>query len=207
MSSSDSIGELVLPALRAAAAASGEVAEDGRWSPPSWAASDPAAPPPPDPDALVFARGFEAGCREGERRADQDLRPLVQALQFAAERLERLESTLARDRAHAVTMMALAVARALFQREVEFDHEVVSHLVERAVDLLPRDAPVQVRLHPLDLGLLESLGGAPSAGRTVEWVADPTLGRGDCVAEAGTRIVDGRVDMALRTWCERLTHE
>jgi flagellar assembly protein FliH len=212
MSSSDRLEAFELPALGGVSTAAGEVAGDGRWSPPQWTGAAP-PPPPPEPGAEAFARGVEAGRREGERRAEDDLRPLLKALQAAAERLEQLEAVFVRDREQAITLLAMAVARQLFQREVAVNPEIVTGLVQKAIELLPHEAPIEVRLHPDDLDALRAAGEAEPTGShrgglaVIEWIADPALERGDCVAESAARLVDGRADVALRAWCERLTHE
>lgn len=215
MSSSDlAAAHLELPPLRRPPAVSGAVGEDGRWSPPSWKrAAAPALEAPPDVEAVAFARGLEAGRGEGEKRAEADLHPVVQALQRAAERIEHVEALFERDRAQTITVLALAVARQILQREIAASPDVVTGLVTRALELVPREAPVEVRLHPQDLALVEAAGiRAGSAARdaarpVVRWVADPALERGDCMVESEARLVDGRVDVALRQLAEKLTHE
>jgi hypothetical protein len=45
----------------------------------------------------------------------------------------------------------------------------------------------------------------PGRGLTIQWNADPTLGRGDFVVESPQRVVDGRLDVALQALYERMT--
>ncbi len=208
---SEPIGAHVLPPLEAPAGLEGDVDGEGRWSPPRWTGGVPAArPAPPDAHEAAFARGVLAGRAEGERRVEQDLGPVLAALQRAAERIEHAEIVFERDRAQLVIVLALAVARYLFQREVEHDPELVTGLAMRAVDLIPNEAPIEVRLHPADLDVMRAAGGVPSrpdSGVRVDWVADPGLSRGDCVVESAARLVDGRLDVVLRQLSERLSHE
>ncbi|HTO91408.1 MAG TPA: FliH/SctL family protein [Candidatus Sulfotelmatobacter sp.] len=207
MPSSDEIGALSLPTLGRSAEADGEVADDGRWSPPAWQSR--AVLPPPDRDAESYARGYQDGVREGERIAAEDVRPVLQALQRAAERLERIEGVFASERSDAVRVLALAVARRILAEELALKPERVIALVERAISMLPNEAPIEVRLHPDDLKVLKESGPlAPGGAAThVEWAPDPTLPRGDCRVESHARLVDGRLDVVLRQWCERLIHD
>jgi len=207
---SEPIGPHVLAALGAPAALEGEVDGEGRWSPPHWSRAANAAPAAPaDPNEAAFARGFLAGRGEGERRVEADVRPVVTALQRAAERFGHAEALFERDRAQMVTVLSLAVARHLFQREVRENPELLAGLVQRALDLVPHEAAIEIRLHPDDLRVAEAAGGTgsrPDAGARVEWVGDPTLSRGDCVVESASRVVDGRLDVVLRQLGERLNH-
>lgn len=207
MPSSEEVGALSLPTLGRSAEAEGEVAEDGRWSPPSW--QNRAVLPPPDRDAESYSRGYQDGVREGERAAAEDVRPVLQALQKAAERLERIEGVFASERADAVRVLALAVARRILDDEIRAKPEHVQALVDRAIAMLPHEAPLEVRLHPEDLVVLREAGPlAPGGTRShVDWVEDATLSRGDCRVESHARLVDGRLDVVLRQWCERLLHD
>ena len=92
------------------------------------------------------------------------------------------------------------VARHLVQREVTVDPAFLHDIVTRALAQYPIDQELTVRLHPQDLlacrGVLEQPGGTV-AGRTIRWMADPTIVRGGCLVEGRERIIDGRVDTAL----------
>lgn len=208
MTWSDPIGALDLPALRAPSSAEGEIDPEGRWLPPRWARKAASAPPaaPPDTEALAFARGYEAGRRECERRAGEDLVPVLNALQRAAERIEHAEAVIDRDRAQMITVLSLAVARHLVLDQLEENPERVSVLVMRALELVPHDAPVEVHVNPEDLKAIDAAGAFPT-GPAIQWVADPALSRGDCVVESAARLVDGRLDVALRMLGERIGHE
>ena len=68
-----------------------------------------------------------------------------------------------------------------------------------------------MRLNPDDLAALGAGHRAARAerpgARRSQWVADPTLERGSFLVESPTRIVDGRIDAALRQLYERLDHD
>jgi flagellar biosynthesis/type III secretory pathway protein FliH len=80
-------------------------------------------------------------------------------------------------------------------------------LVAHALDLLPADTSLEVRLHPDDLAALgDPLERVAPAGLSVSLrgVPDPALERGDFVIESPQRVIDGRTDTALRSLYERL---
>ncbi|MDM7917159.1 MAG: FliH/SctL family protein [Candidatus Eisenbacteria bacterium] len=80
-------------------------------------------------------------------------------------------------------------------------------LVGRAIEMLHVDEPVEGRLHPADLEILtpeiEALASRGRA-RTIHWLADPTMERGGFVLEGANQILDGRLDLAIRSIHERL---
>jgi flagellar biosynthesis/type III secretory pathway protein FliH len=68
----------------------------------------------------------------------------------------------------------------------------VETLARQAAARLNTDEPITLRLHPADLELLEKrLDGKPlfAPDANIRLVGDPTLGRGDCRAEAGENVV------------------
>jgi flagellar assembly protein FliH/type III secretion protein L len=180
--------------------------EAGAWAPPDLSARAPAGRPRTQIDE-AYARGLEAGTRDGEARAAQAQAPALAALYGVAQALGEARERWERDREHDVEVLALTVARHLLQREVQAEPTVVRALVAQALDLLPPDGAVDVRLNPVDLAALAStLEELHAAGRgqTLQWIADAALERGSFVLETPARIVDGRADVALRTLYERM---
>ena len=60
---------------------------------------------------------------------------------------------------------------------------------------------VEIHLNPEDLAALRSQFGLPGReGRAadLQWVADAAIERGGCTLETPHRVVDGRVDLALK---------
>ena len=87
---------------------------------------------------------------------------------------------------------------------------LMSALVRRAIEQLPLDHTLEVRLHPDDLATLApSLEAMAAPGRHVklQWSSDASIERGGFVVETPHRIIDGRTDVALRTLYEKLDHE
>lgn len=168
-------------------------------------------PPPPDPrDDERYRAGFADGLREGKVAAAQQLRPLTAALEQVIDALAIARKALGPDHARSVHAIAMAVAKKIIQREVASDPSIPRSLVEQALGLMPLDAPFEVRLNPQDHEAFSAeLDRLHAQGRnaTVEWVADPSLEPGAFVIESPLRIVDGRLDVALRNLYERLNVE
>lgn len=188
-----------------------EPATAGAWGPPDLISSaGENSPVRADSIDLAYAKGFEDGFNEGTRRTREALQPVRQAFGAAIGTVEG-ELVLIRKSGEAnLAALALIVARWLFQREVEVSPEILAGLVRRAIGLLPTGVPIEVVAHPSDL---ESLSGELELkepdGRPlpIHWAADPTLDRGSFRLVTAERLVDGRVDVALRSLYERLVDQ
>lgn len=162
--------------------------------------------------------GFEAGRAEGMSAAQQVIDEMV-----AEERASvRAEQEAWRTRAQA-TLSALAASAAdldartapvmaemtdsladaaytlvhdLFDRELAVAVEPGRDAVERALRLIPLDAPVVVRMNPADHAGLDPEWMALLDGR-IALVADPAVEAAGAVAESGARRVDAQLSSAL----------
>jgi flagellar biosynthesis/type III secretory pathway protein FliH len=186
--------------------------EGGAWCPPvlERPEEDSCGDPVQDETRQAYERGLADGLAEGAVHTRQELRPALRALGRLAEVLQAERANFARTRERNLQAIALAVAGKLVQRELAADPALVRDLLQRALDLLPLDTTLEVRLNPDDLALVEDLrddrGGAAPA-RTIQWVADPALERGAFMLESPQRMVDGRLDVALRNLYDRLDHD
>ena len=161
--------------------------------------------------AEAFARGFEAGRREGEEQESARLRHAHQALQAALNEVDQSAERWTGAGEENLCALAVGIARHLLGRELEGDADGIADLVRRALTEFPLDQPVRIRLHPTDLAALATIGGAGqpipvASGREARWLADPGIEPGGCVVEGRERIVDGRVDLALERVYRRLSH-
>jgi flagellar assembly protein FliH len=168
-------------------------------------------PPPPDPRMDErYQHGYAEGLRDGEAIAREQLRPLTAVLERAADALTLARKELGPDHARCVHAIAMAVAKKIIQRELSADPGITRSLVEQALALMPLDAPFDVRLSPKDFEVFGAeLDRLHGQGRkaSVEWVADTAIEQGSFVLESPLRIVDGRIDVALRNLFERLNVE
>lgn len=152
-----------------------------------------------------WAEGHAAALAEAERRVNTAVRTLEAAasgLDAAAFALQaRLPST--------VHALAVAIAQHVIGHEVAGDPELMNRLLTRAIALAPLGGQVTVRVHPDDLAALRAVGRMPEALESIElrWTPDPAIGRGGCLVETATSIVDGRLDRMLYDIYERLGHD
>lgn len=163
--------------------------------------------------AAGFAAGFTAGARAAARAAETARRRAAYDREVAARRAdERTEAALAvlaaaaraaRERAvpvlaqaeSALHEAALALAGAVLALELSDERTAAAAALARVRAAAAMADDVTVRLHPHDLALLADVETLPTG---VVLVADPTLGRGEALAEHADGWLDGRIDEALR---------
>jgi flagellar assembly protein FliH len=159
----------------------------------------------------AYEQGFADGRRQGEADARRELAQAAAALRGAAQELAARQAEFARDRERNLQGMALIVAHKLFEREVTADPAILQHLLARALELLPEEETIALRLHPADLqharaALEREESGSPPSAVRLKWIPDSELARGSFVLETPLRVIDGRTDTALRQLYERLHH-
>ena len=97
----------------------------------------------------------------------------------------------------AVAELALAIAGRLLHVKISAGDFAVESLVQQVVEKLGVTEQVTVRLNPSDLALLHKRLGDRKlvfdAGNQMQFVADNSLKRGDCVASAGDLSVSSRL--------------
>ncbi|MBK6421105.1 MAG: hypothetical protein IPF77_02595 [Gemmatimonadetes bacterium] len=160
-----------------------------------------AEPVGPDPVQEALARGHERGRAEAMDEANRTLKRAAGLLVSTAEALDAARLGVVRELEDSVYVLALAIARQLVQREVIADPTIVRDLVQKGLEAFPVGARVEIHLNPEDLSALRSQFGLPgSDGRAadLQWVADAAIERGGCTLETPHRVVDGRVDLALK---------
>jgi flagellar assembly protein FliH len=155
----------------------------------------------------AYARGLEEGRRAAGADAERRIVGACQALAGAAESLQAVRAALAVEAEESLYALATALAHQIVQRELTTDPTIVRDLVRKAVEVLPLDGELEIRLHPTDLAALgaETDLYAPG-GRKLDlrWVPDPSIERGGYVIETSQRVVDGRIDPVLRAMYESL---
>jgi flagellar assembly protein FliH len=138
--------------------------------------------------------GYEAGHREGVRAARAETQAAVAALEVVARDLERRAATDLDSAADTIAAAALELAEMIIGRHIEAAADPGADALARALALAP-PGRVTVRMHPDDAALLDT-SALPSDGR-VSIVADPSIGRGGCIAEGGATTIDAQVGPAI----------
>lgn len=185
-----------------------------------WPLPDLATPPPvpqganasdagsePDPEQVAYTRGYEAGKAAASEEASRTLKRAAGLLVSTAEALDAARFGIVRELEDSVYLLSLAVARHLILREVSADPSVVRDLVQRGLETFPVGSHVEIHLHPEDLAALRSqfeLPGSDNRAAEIQWIGDQAVERGGCTLETPHRVVDGRVELALRDLYHRM---
>lgn len=117
--------------------------------------------------------------------------------------LDRLEDN--------VLALSIAVSRHVLQAELDLAPEKVRAIVQAALKKASVwDEPVRVRLHPDDLSALDAVQddgfkALIASFKDVDWISDDSLQRGDCLVEGLSKLIDGRVDVALQSLYEQVS--
>jgi len=154
-------------------------------------------------DCELQARALELA----RQMARHDFAPAATAWHAAAGSvLSAHEHWLARWETDAVRL-SVAIAEKLVRNELRHRPELVAETVRELLQLAAGSSDVSVRLHPLDLELIQQHRADDSSGFAsavaVRWVPDERLARGDCVVE--TR--QGEIDARLETQLARIANE
>lgn len=156
--------------------------------------------------AAGFAEGAAAARRDAEEAAAAaaasfitqrlaaaaELKHQVAVLEAAANAMHKRAVPVLETMEHAIAGAALNIAETVIGLEMEHGETSVRAALARALNPVT-PAPVHtVRLHPLDLAALPG-----DASASVKFVADPSLHRGDAVAEYTEGFLDARMSTAL----------
>lgn len=160
--------------------------------------------------------GFEAGRSEGLDLLAAQQRELVeQDAKERAARKERLTQLLTSvedaiavaldyqapmidDLRGLIASLAAQTAEALVGHHLAVEPECAARdAVLRALEQVPRRATVTLRLHPDDLIHVDDITGGVTEWTVARVVPDPSLSRGDAVAEADNLEVDASLAGAL----------
>ncbi len=150
-----------------------------------------------------YAEGFQQGhaqalleaqkqindyqARQGRETAQQ-LAALIEGARSQLEAAEQLA-------AQAVLELACELARQVLRHEIASNPNALLPVIREALAQLFADSrPVQIRLHPLDLDVLQDIVREEFPTLALTLRPDPALTRGGCVVECGGTVIDGRLE-------------
>lgn len=151
------------------------------------------------------AEGLEAGRIDGRRSGEQVAREearrgfetAMAGLEAALLARATAQEEAGRALAEQVVELALAVAGAVLDRELAVAADPGAEAIRRALGSLSDRADAVARLHPDDLAALQADPAELAPDRVLQLVADPTVGPGGCIVDAGPTRVDATVEGAL----------
>lgn len=132
-----------------------------------------------------------------ERRRQQEVSRVVDALRLSIADLDAREAPVFQEIQRSVATMAVQIAEVLVGRHLELGKWPALDAVQRALALAPRQSAAIVRLHPDSTLELPDVSDAVPGG-SVTIVADPSVEFGGCIVEAGNRTIDAQLGPALQ---------
>lgn len=157
-----------------------------------------------------FTKGFEDGFAQGRAQATIEAqRQMADYIQHegqqAASHFAQLFGSAQQQISDAEQSIALGVlelacelARQVVRRELSINPNAVLPVIRESLAVLLSDSKTTViRMHPLDLDVLADDLRQEFSNVVINLVADATLTRGGCLAEASGTVIDGTVE---RRW-------
>lgn len=156
-----------------------------------------------DGHAQGYAEGFAQGQAQTQLEAQRQITEFIaQQGEAAAQNFVKLFATAQAQLDEAEQVMARGVlelacelARQVVRHELSVNPNVLQPVVREALGLLGAETKSAViRLHPLDLEVLEEPTRAEFAGMALTLLPDATLSRGGCVVASAGSVVDGTLE-------------
>ncbi len=150
-----------------------------------------------------YGAGYDEGYRAGALAAEganQVLRDQVSAsassMAAAIAQLADTDRRVANDLADDALQLAFDLTQLILDREIHVAEDPGLDAIRRCFEFIPRRTSVVVRLNPADVEMLGDVG-ALLVGSDYEVVADPSIGRGGALVDAGAARIDGQIYAAL----------
>jgi flagellar biosynthesis/type III secretory pathway protein FliH len=147
----------------------------------------------------------ESAIRNSEGRS-QEFDPLCGLVKSLADKLSRLyEETIANHHSE-IARLAVEIARRILAQRVANDDYDIQLVVEEALKRAPTHQNVVVRVNPQDLTACQKLQQDNTDGplAQLEFVADRSIARADCLVETPKGIVKSFVEQHLERIGEAL---
>ena len=146
----------------------------------------------------AHAAGLREGEASGQRRALEDLQPVIERLCRSIEEISSLRARLRHEAEQDLIRLALAIARRVLRREFAIDPDAVHGLVLGALEKLQSQEISRVRVHPAQEAAVTACLRRMITSSPVEVVADPSRPQGSVVFETGRGSLDASVESQLQ---------
>ena len=145
---------------------------------------------------------YAAGLREGEasasRRAEGELRPVIERLARSVEEISSLRARLRREAEQDLIRLALAIARRILGRELAVDPDAVHGLIVAALEKLRAQEICRVRVHPAHQAAVAACLKRIITDSTPEVISDPACEPGTVILETERGKLDASVESQLQ---------
>jgi len=147
-------------------------------------------------------RGFAEGEQAGRALVLKKLAPLEQSLLEITREMQDLKVRMLKECEADIVAMVLAIARHILGEGVQIAPEALLSHIGKIIRKIGEEAPLSVRLHPLDIEAItkasEALSERLDSGLRFRLEPDSSLLRGDCIVEGRERAIDARAKSQLK---------
>lgn len=170
---------------------------------PDWSA--PTESPPSSQDFVPLALPH-VRLSIPQSHSEPCLGSVLTALQSAVEQVHAQRDRWLEESQCEAVRLGIAIAERLLRRTLDAHPDAILDLIRTALDWTARAERLRVRLHPVDTKLVESASANLSrdADCDIEFVADETLARGDCVIDTPNGQTNARLDVVLQRLADEL---
>ncbi len=153
--------------------------------------------------AQIQHEAYEKGYAEAQTKVAGEVNQAVHDLRARLTQtllqLEPLYAVIATRAEHDLVRLALEVARKVVHHEVTTDADTVLTLARVALERLHPRALAKVLLHPEDLEFVLAQRQQLNNTSTLEFIADPSVGRGGCIVQSEHGDIDARIEQQFAT--------
>lgn len=159
-------------------------------------------------DAARKDADANASLRRQQEAEVQSLRLARKSLESGAEAMAHLHERLVAGQAQHIANLAVEIARKILQTRVAENDYKIEAVIEQALKLAPARHNVTVRLHPEDLARLRAMQeqDGDTAVSAAEYIADPGVGRAECIVETPKGSIESYLDEHLVKIEEAIKH-
>jgi len=146
-----------------------------------------------------FTQGHAQGALEGQQHPDEYIATQArEAAREVGQLFEAANAGIAESQqvmAKGVLELACELARQVLRHELSNNPNALQPVIREALSVLSTDSKAAlVRLHPLDLDVLEDVLHQEFSNLSLTLLADSSVTRGGCLVEAAGTVVDGTME-------------
>ena len=148
-------------------------------------------------ESQAYTLGYEQGSKDGEELGRKQFEIGLQHLENLIESFKKETAGLSRAYEAQMVQISLLVAKAMVEKELASDKELISRVLTKAMNKTVEGSLVKVHINPRDF---ENLGEdfiarlSGPGGNRVEFQPDGSVTRGGCMIETDFGLVDASVE-------------
>ena len=148
----------------------------------------------------------EAEQAELLRLQKENMAQVCQALQDAVNKVNEFQENIFKEHKEEIAKLSVEIARKILAQKVQEEDYKIESIIKEALKNAPTHQDVVVYLNPKDHAQYQKLQQDDGTGSLsgINFVADPNIGRAECLLETPKGIVESLIDEHLSRICEAL---